>query len=200
MKRSTLIVLVLFFLACGCGRSPKIRKVTQDSVILAFGDSITYGVGAAAEESYPVVLAQLLGCRVVNAGVSGEVTDDGLRRYPEVLAENAPDLVILCLGGNDMLRKRPREGMKQNLDAMIAMTRERGIDLILVAVPEPGLLLSPPDLYAELAKKHGVPCARDVVSDVLSKGSLKSDYVHPNRDGYRLMAEALAELVRSAGK
>jgi acyl-CoA thioesterase I len=109
--------------------------------VLAFGDSLTHGEGANAEAAYAAVLAALLACRVVNSGVSGEVTSEGLARLPGELARASPDLVILCLGGNDMLRGGSTDTMGGNLDAMITMIRSSGADAVLVAVPKPGLAM-----------------------------------------------------------
>jgi acyl-CoA thioesterase I len=99
-----LVVALSFSVLAACSDAPPPR-LGADDVVLAFGDSITYGTGARPEESYPEVLARLIGRRVVGAGVPGEVTANGLQRLPEVLDEVKPKLLLLCLGGNDMLRK-----------------------------------------------------------------------------------------------
>lgn len=185
-------------LVVGCGKSPAIRPLYADSTVLAFGDSLTFGTGAQPEESYPTVLAGMLGCTVVNAGVPGEVTGVGLARLPALLDENEPDLVILCHGGNDFLRHQNREETKANLHRMIASVKERGIDLILIGVPEPGLLVSTAPFYRGLAEEFMVPYDEDIIREILTDRALKSDQVHPNAAGYRRLAEAVAALIRGA--
>ena len=184
----------------GCGRSKApLQKVDPDGTIVAFGDSLTYGTGAQENESYPAVLAQLIGRDVVRAGVPGEVTAQGLARLPALLDQHRPRLVIVCLGGNDMLRKVGEAEIRQNLRGIIRTLKERGIAVVLVGVPRPALLTSAPEFYAELSKEFGVPYEGQVVTSVLYSAELKSDPIHPNAAGYRKMAEAIAALLRSAG-
>ena len=192
------VALCLATLA-GCGSRPRIAKLTGDSVILAFGDSLTEGTGAEAGESYPERLADLTGCRVVGAGVPGEETPAARRRLPEVLRKVKPDLVILCIGGNDLLRKQPDAVIRDNLDAMVVAIRQTGADVILIGVPRPGLWLTAAPLYRATARKHGVPCDTESLADILSDKELKSDPIHPNAAGYRKLAEAVAAVIRRSG-
>src|SRR5258708_7486386 len=107
VSRSTFFASILAALVLvGCGGStPKIAKLDRGAVVLAFGDSLTFGTGAAREQSYPAILARDTGLQVVNAGVPGEVSADGLARLPEAIDESQPKLLILCHGGNDFLLK-----------------------------------------------------------------------------------------------
>jgi len=184
----------------GCGeRVPRVPAVAPNEVIVAFGDSLTYGTGAAESESYPAVLAQLIGRRVVRAGVPGEVTAQGLARIEQVIEAHRPALMIVCLGGNDMLRKVDEAQVKKNLGEIIRAIRSRGIAVVLVGVPKPALITSAPAFYSELAKEFGVPYEGKVVTDVMYQLELKADPIHPNAKGYRRMAEAIAELLKKAG-
>lgn len=196
--RQVLLWLLCLLVVVGCGKPPAIRPLAADSVVLAFGDSLTYGTGARPEEAYPARLAELLGRAVVNGGVPGEVTAEGLARLPALLDEAEPALVILCHGGNDFLRRQNREETKANLRRMIALVKGRGLDLLLVGVPEPGILVSPSPLYEELAGEFKVPYDDAILRAILTDRALKSDQIHPNAAGYQRLAAALAELIREA--
>ena len=193
--------LVVFLVAAaGCGpKVPGVSPVGPNEVIVAFGDSLTFGTGAAENESYPAALAELIGRKVVRAGVPGEVTAGGLQRLPAVIEEHRPALMIVCLGGNDMLRKVDEAQIKANLREIIRTIRAGGISVVLVGVPKPALITSTAEFYAEIAKEFNVPYEGKVVTDVLYQRELKSDTIHPNARGYRKMAEAIAELLRKAG-
>jgi lysophospholipase L1-like esterase len=184
-------------IACSSGnKSPRLAK---DAVILAFGDSLTFGNGATLDESYPAILEHLVGRRVVNSGVPGEVTAEGLSRLPEVLEREKPALLILCHGGNDLLRRLNQKQTANNLRAMIRLAQARGIAVVIIAVPSPGIALSPPALYREIAAEMKIPLEENALTMVLSDGALKSDYIHPNAAGYRRLAESIAALLKKSG-
>jgi len=191
-------MMVLSLAACG-DKVPKIAKLASTDVVLAFGDSLTYGTGAKAEDSYPVVLGQLIGRTVVRAGVPGEQTAGGLERLPELLDEHKPRLVIVCLGGNDMLRKGAPANIEANLRKILQEIKSRGLDAMLIGVPAPALIASPPEFYGKLAREFAIPYEGDIITSVLYKSELKSDSIHPNAAGYRKVAEAVAKLMRDAG-
>lgn len=193
--------LLLALLLTGCGRDiPQLMPLEDDAVILAFGDSLTYGSGVEADNSYPAVLERLSGYRVINAGVPGERTPAGVARLPRVLEAYQPKLLILCHGGNDMLRKQSMAAMQANLETMIQLARERGIQVVLLGVPRPALFgLESAEPYYAVADSIGVPLEDAIIPEVLSDTGLKSDQIHPNAEGYRLIAAALHRLLREEG-
>jgi len=198
--RGLRFLLLALALVAGCGDSvPQLPRLGANDVVVAFGNSLTYGTGAREQESYPAVLAQLIGRPVVRAGVPGEVTAQGLRRLLSVIDEHQPRLVIVCLGGNDMLRRIGDGEIKRNLGDMLKVLNKRGIGAVLVGVPKPALVTSAPGFYAELAREFGVPYEGKIVTSVLYAADMKADPIHPNAKGYRRMAEALAELLKQAG-
>lgn len=195
-----LLVLALALSLSACGeKPPPLPKLGSSDVILAFGDSLTYGTGAGTDEAYPKVLSKLISRQVIGAGVPGETTADGLERLPAVLDEVNPRLVLLCMGGNDMLHKMDFGRIESNLRAMVQLAKARGIGVVLIGVPTPELFGGPPEFYDRIAKELSIPLEKKVLNEILFDRSLKSDPIHPNAVGYRRFAEALAEMLRRAG-
>jgi len=195
----------LFFAVClavllaACERAPTLPKLNPHDVIVAFGDSLTHGTGASSDTAYPAVLASLTGRTVINAGVPGDTTDTGLQRLPAVLAEYRPRLVLLCLGGNDMLRKQPEAATENNLRLLVRTIRASGAEVALIGVPEPKPFGGAPDFYARVARDMRLPLEDGVFDAVLKDNRLKADPIHANAEGYRMVAERLAEFLREAG-
>ncbi|RTR39904.1 arylesterase [Shewanella canadensis] len=191
MKRvlAGLFSIALFLLSACSG--PKLEPLSSDAEIWAFGDSLTYGKGAARGQDYPTMLAGLSQKRVINAGVSGETTTQGLDRLTQLLEYDSPDLLILMEGGNDFLRNQNIGQTKANLAQMIELAQRRSIPVVLVAVPRKGIFLSPAALYSELAETYGVILIEDELTDLLKTAAMKSDTIHLNGAGYRALAEVI---------
>ncbi len=198
LRSLAVLVAALALAACG-GSTQKLEKLAPDAVVLAFGDSLTFGTGASPGESYPAQLAALIGRKVVNAGVPGEVSAAGLERLPAVLDEVKPAMLLLCHGGNDFLRKLDDAGAAENVRAMVRLARERNIQVVLLATPKPTLPPSVPAFYREIAAETRVALVEAVMKEVLSDRNLKSDFVHPNANGYREIARAVRKALDKSG-
>lgn len=194
------LCLLWVILLAGCGaRQPALPHLGPDDVVLAFGDSLTYGTGVDAVQSYPAQLGQLIGRKVVAAGVPGEVTAQGVVRLPDELDAVQPKLLLLCLGGNDLLRHVDPASIAANLRTMVGEARRRGIAVVLIGVPEPRLFGGVPKFYADIAAAAGVPYEGKVLKTVLFDNTKKSDPIHPNAAGYRMIADALAGVLHQTG-
>lgn len=197
MKQLFSIILTLLLTACG--NSEPLTPLNNQQPILAFGDSLTYGYGAATAQSYPEQLSQLSNMEVINAGISGEKSKQGLERLGALLDVHQPQLLLLCHGGNDVLKKQNLDSMKENLAQMIEMAQSRDIQVVLISVPGASLFLPDIKQYQELAEQYNIPLENDIIKDVLKKSSLRSDAIHPNAQGYRLIAEAVYALLEDNG-
>ncbi|QJR15862.1 GDSL-type esterase/lipase family protein [Usitatibacter palustris] len=190
---------LLALAACG-SPYPKLEKLDANAVVLAFGDSLTFGTGASPSESYPAALESLIERKVVRSGVPGETSEEGLARLPGVLDEVQPKLLLLCHGGNDFLRKLDDAKTAENVRAMVKLARERGIAVMILATPKPaGIGTTMLPFYADIGRENAIPVEGAVLNDVLTDRSLKADLVHPNGKGYRKIAEAIAKVLRKAG-
>lgn len=195
--RFIIFPLTLFtLLSCS---QPQLSALPFDAKILAFGDSLTAGKGVANQYSYPTVLSQLTGLEVINSGVSGEMTAQGLQRLPSVLAENGVDLMILLEGGNDILRNKDMDQTKNNLSKMIMLAKSQNIQVILLGVPKKSLFSDSADIYHELAQQHDVVFDDSIIASLLRSPSLKSDSVHFNQQGYAKLAEHVYEVLQDNG-
>ena len=187
-------------LLSGCAEdAPQLPALSSEAVVLAFGDSLTFGTGAGRDESYPAVLENLSGYPVINAGLPGEVSDDGRERLVQLLDQHKPELTILCHGANDLLRKKSDEQAAANLAEMIRMAKAHGSSVVLIGVPKPGILLHSADFYSDLAGEFSLPFDGEIVPKIVGSPALKSDYIHPNAKGYRLLAEQVFELLVESG-
>jgi lysophospholipase L1-like esterase len=190
---------LLLLLLPACGQETRLPALPPSAVILAVGDSLTHGTGAAPQESYPAVLETLTGRRVVNAGVPGEESDAGLVRLTRLLNQVKSDLVILGHGGNDILRGRDPARTESNLRQMVELARQHGASVVLLGVPSPSIFLGTHPLYERLAESLQIPLEGDALPDILGDGALKSDPIHPNAAGYRKLAEAVYDLLVEQG-
>ena len=205
LRRHLLVALAAAPLAA-CGRkSPRYAAIPAGSTVLALGDSLTFGTGAAAEAAYPARLAELTGWRLVNAGVPADTSAQARQRLPQLLAEHAPRAVLLSIGGNDFLRQVPEEQTRANIVSMLDEIRAAGAQPVLIAVPRPALMaallrsLDDHPLYEALAKARRVPLFAAGWAEVLSDPRLKADQIHANAAGYERFARRLHGFLREAG-
>lgn len=166
------------------------RDATGD-VIVAFGDSLTYGTGAGNGEDWPSIVARRCGCTVINKGVPGDTSGDALRRVDEDVLALEPHLVIIGLGGNDVLQRLPREETFQNLRQLVDRIQDSGAMVVILGLK--GFPFSD-DLssgYKQLARETGSVYVPNILGGILSKPKYKADQIHPNAAGYVLMANRI---------
>lgn len=202
---ATLLLIAALVLLAACGKEDRQDAIPPGSAVLALGDSLTEGVGVKTEEAWPDLLAGKTGWIVSNGGVSGNTSEAALKRLPHLLEEHTPVLVLVTLGGNDMLRHIPQQETIANLEQIIALVRAGGAKPVLLATPQPSLAgavfqnLSAPDFYRSLAEAQQVPLIEDAMADVLSDPQFKVDQLHPNAAGHALLAEKIFEELKTIG-
>lgn len=182
---------LLFVVACA-PQAPHLDS--PGSTLVCFGDSITYGVGAGDDPTYPQLLSEHLGVEALNAGVPGDTTADGLARIDELLELN-PWLVVVELGGNDLLQRRPRAAVEADLREILEILLEERVLPVLVRVEGP-FGYDYGDLFHQLAEEYQLPLLDEALPEILRSPRLKADPIHPNAAGYEVLAEEVAELLR----
>lgn len=204
-RRHVIAGFCLAGLLAACGRKAKLAAIPAGQTVLAFGDSVTFGTGAGPGEDWPTLLAAQTGWRLINAGVPGDTAAAAKDRLPALLDEHRPALVVVELGGNDFLRRRPHREVKEDLRQIVRQVKASGAQVVLVAVPELSLLgvlagkPSDAELYRELADEEQVALIGEVFSGILARPEWCADKIHPNAEGYRQMAAGLLAALQQRG-
>ena len=164
--------------------------------IIAFGDSLTAGLGAQPGEDFPSRLSKLIETPVINAGVSGDTTDMALERIDRDVLSHDPRIVIVGLGGNDFLRSVDIATTERNLRSIVRRIHGAGAMVVLLGFRFPSLNLDYEKMYTRVADDEGCLLIGRMLRGIITDPTLKSDEVHPNARGYEIMAERIAGPLR----
>lgn len=163
----------------------------RGSAIIVFGDSLVAGKGVPAGDDFPSELGRRLGKEIINAGVVGDTTEDALKRLQADVLDRNPKIVIVLLGGKDILDGTSPVAAVENLKTIVGRIHEAGACVILVGV-QGGLFTDRlRDGSHTLAEETGVAYVPNILRGIIGNPLLLSDAVHPNKEGYRLMAERI---------
>jgi acyl-CoA thioesterase I len=193
-----LYILTFLVLAIACSRYEDVRNLeSSGTAIIAFGDSLTSGVGGGPGADYPSALSALTSISIINAGVSGDTTESALQRVDADVLSSNPRIVIIGLGGNDFLRGVPIASTEANLREITRRIQSAGAMAVILGFRFPSLRGGNyDDMYERVAEENGALLIPDLLDGILSNPSMKSDAIHPNGAGYRLMAERVANPLR----
>lgn len=200
-----ILLLITIVLLVSCGKAAKEEALPPGSLVMALGDSLTAGTGVTPEQAWPALLASRTGWVVLNAGISGDTSADALRRLPTLFEEHQPVLVLVTLGGNDMLRRVPAQQTVANLGQILTQIEAHGAKAVLLATPRPSIAgaafhwLSAPDFYREVADQYHVRLIEDAIPGVLSDPQLKGDPLHPNAEGHARLSEEIFDALKAIG-
>jgi acyl-CoA thioesterase-1 len=202
MLRAALIVAIFAYAAPGAPSKPAVpSKSDTRPVIAAFGDSLSEGFGVPVGKSFVDDLQRLIDSagyryRVVNLGVSGDTTTDGVERLPSVLAVH-PAIVILEFGGNDGLRGLPVAMAKKNMAEMIERLQKSNVRILLagMTLPRnygPEYIHSFEQMYVDLAKEYKIPRIPFLLEGVGGVARLmQPDGIHPTAEGAQIVARTV---------
>jgi acyl-CoA thioesterase I len=183
-------VFLAFVCINGCVDSRITNVDSRGTNIICFGDSLTIGYGVDQAHSYPSVMAKLVlsGVPVINAGIEGDRTEEALKRFKTDCLEKAPFLVIIEFGANDFFTRVPLADTLNNLEAMIKILQGKKVMVALVDISTPFVMEEYAKPYRALAKQYGVIFIPQVLDGIITEPALKSDFMHPNEAGYKIIA------------
>lgn len=200
MKNISFIVVIIFFVLgfiylLVSKLDTVDYKLSPDATIVAFGDSLTAGYGSTKNNDYVSILSQKIGRPIINLGVSGDTTELARKRVGDVI-KRKPELVIVFLGGNDLLRRVSIEDTFSNLDAIVSEISSSTTKVVLVAVP--GSVFGDPyeRRYKDIAEKYDAIYVKQFLSGLVGKKDLMYDAIHPNDEGYKIVAEKIYQAIK----
>jgi len=202
MKKSIIIILslclalgILFFVL------NKPRTITnypsKGETIIAFGDSLVEGIGSTNGHSFPEILEKLMGEPIINMGISGDTSKDGLARIKKVQEKN-PKVVMVLFGGNDFLRRVPSVETFKNIDDIVIALQDAGAVVVLLGVRGGILTDQYEEHFEKIAKTRGALYVEDVLDGIITHKKYMSDAIHPNDVGYKKIAEKIYPSLKKA--
>jgi acyl-CoA thioesterase-1 len=178
------LITCFFLTACG-GPGPVILKGEN---IICFGDSLTFGTGAPAGKSYPAQLAEMIRQPVINSGIPGDTTARALLRLERDVLEKSPRIVLITLGGNDLKNGVDKQVAFRNLKEIVEAIQARNALVVIGGIK---LLFWDRGYdagYEKLAAETGALLVPDILGGIMGNKELMHDTIHPNADGYKIMA------------
>jgi lysophospholipase L1-like esterase len=195
-RAAPVTMAVLVVLAGGCRRSWTITNARPSGAnVIAFGDSLTEGYRVDPGQGWPEQLSAIVGRPILNRGVSGNTTGDALERLERDVLAQDPRVVLVCLGGNDMLRRMPADQQFDNLRTIVRRIQDKGALVVLIGTEGFKILgnVDYGDRYEALARETGAVYVPDLMNGVLADPALMADQIHPNPRGYAKIARRIAD-------
>ena len=172
----------------GCAKREVKNLSSRGKNIVCFGDSITFGYGVAQGQDYPAALAKMLNAPVINGGVDGETSSEAMGRLNKDVLEKEPLLVLIEFAGNDFLEKIPLKTTVNNIREMARRAQAKQAMVAILDISS-GLFLREYRLELQkLAVEEGAIFVPSILRGIITNPSMKSDFFHPNADGYKIIA------------
>ena len=197
MKKTLLIILTVVVLFSGYRIFVSPGQVNEGSIpyetIICFGDSLTFGTGAGPGMDYPSQLSKMIAKPVINSGVPGDTTARASKRLQRDVLSRSPDMVLITLGGNDLKNGVAKDTAFKNLKRIVESIQRQGARVIIGGLKFPMRDRGFARGYKDLADQTGAVLIPDIFKDIMGNRKLMSDPIHPNGDGYKIMAERFLE-------
>lgn len=206
------ILPFMFFLGCNSNGEPIVKgqplnklEINENSTIVCFGDSLTYGYGADdIEYSYPNVLQAWVNIPVINAGVNDDTTAGGLKRIQKDVIEHNPVIVIIDFGGNDLYNNKPKLKIKEIENNFVQMIELIGCSNVKIYIARYfndqmrflDIFFNFDRMLKRLEKEYNVEIIYDIWKNVWGRKELKYDFTHPNNKGYEIIAYNIFDAIK----
>ena len=184
-------IFYLLFTLNGCAKKEIKNIDSHGKNIICFGNSITFGYGASPGKDFPRALAKMIDIPVINSGLDGDDTNTALKRLNNDVLSRNPLLVIIEFGGNDFLRKIPLEDTLKNIEEMIVKIHSVGAMVALADISMGIIMDSYSKGFKRLCNKHQVIYIPSLLKGIITNESLRSDFIHPNASGYKVIAHRI---------
>jgi acyl-CoA thioesterase-1 len=181
-------VLCVIQIFSGCAKINITNIESRGANIVCFGDSITVGFGAPEEKDYPTALAKMISLPVINAGLNGDISSEALKRLDTDVLDKDPLLVILEFGGNDFLMQIPLQETVSNMEEMIKRINSAGAMVAIADISTSIVMGQYGREYKALSKKYQTIFIPKLLDGIVTDPELKSDFIHPNAQGYKIIA------------
>lgn len=191
---AVLAVVVTVFLLFSSNSGVVKNYPSSGTNIVAFGDSLVSGVGATEGNDFVSVLSNKIGKPIINLGRSGDTTAMAMTRLDEVLGSN-PKIVLLLLGGNDYLRRIPKEETFSNLGVMIEAIQNQGAVVVVLGVRGGVLSDNYEEDFESLSSKYNAAYVPNVLDGLIGHSNLMYDSIHPNDAGYQIISDKIFPVI-----
>ena len=199
MKKNKLLVLLFYcsivLLLAGCAKREIKNIDAKGTDIVCFGDSITFGYGEQPGEDYPTALAKMIDLPVINSGIDGDTSSEALKRLKSDALDRNPFLVIIEFSGNDFLRKIPKEVTLNNIREMVDQAQSKGAMVAIVDISAGMFLSEYRTAFYKLAREKGAIFIPHILSGIITNPRMKSDFLHPNAQGYQMIAQRICRTI-----
>ncbi len=169
--------------------------VNNSNLVVFFGNSITAGQGAGVGEDFPSIIGKTLNVKIINAGVSGNTTKDALLRIDKDVISKNPSIVVVELGGNDLLLNEKRDVTKKNFDLILSKIKPTGAKIVILGIKFFVFNQKYETDLQSLAKKYNAIYVPSILEGIITDKSLKFDDIHPNAKGYQKIADKLVPII-----
>ena len=199
MKKTLLILITVVVLFSGYRIFVSPPQIKEGSIpydiIICFGDSLTFGTGAGPGMDYPAQLSKMIAQPVINAGVPGDTTARALKRLQQDVLSRSPDMVLITLGGNDLKNGVAKDTAFKNLKRIVKSIQGQGARVVIGGLRFPLRDRGFARGYKDLADQTGAVLIPDIFKDIIGNRRLMSDPIHPNGNGYKIMAQRFLDAI-----